>query len=358
MKIDFKTYVPILKWRMGEYQALHRLSDRAKEAIIPLLLIPPIEYDFEEERMKRTVDEHILPFPKKYDDKWGKGKALIDIHESLDLASVEGGRFALEHVFDDLRMRECAAIPVARMSRTKAYTNQVQRIAEVDERGVCLRVGLTELMRPDFNSRLKDICMELGVELSEIDLVLDLGEPENFEPIDVFAKLILGRMRSINGLDDFRSLVVAGMSLKLSEVKKPGGEVPRLEWALYKAMLKVLGETRVPSYGDYTVETPKFSEMDMRLLNPAGKIVYTCDDTWLIPKGGSFRRDNSQMTGHCAEIIKSGHYLDISFSFGDKRINDTGNGTASCGNQTTWKQVAVNHHIEKVVDQLANYPVA
>lgn len=355
MKIDFKTYVPILKWRMGEYQALYRLSNEAKESITPLLLIPPIEYDFEEEKMKKTADEHILPFPKKFDEKWGKGKALIDIHESLELASVTGGKFALEHVFDELRERECAAIPVAGMSRVEAYTNQVQRIVNTDKRGVCLRASFTELMRHDFNTRLTEVCKKLGVGLSDIDIVLDLGEPENFEPLDVFAKLVLGKMRSINGLDDFRSLVVAGMSLKLSEVKKPGGEVPRLEWALYKEIITRLADTRIPSYGDYTVETPKFLEMDMRLINPAGKIVYTCDNTWLIPKGGSFRKDNSQMTGHCAEIMKSGHYSGSKFSFGDKRITDTGNGLESCGNQTTWKQVAVNHHIEKVVDQLANY---
>ena len=46
-------YVPVLKWRQGEYQTLHRLSDSIKDSITPLVNIPPIEWDFEEKRMKK-----------------------------------------------------------------------------------------------------------------------------------------------------------------------------------------------------------------------------------------------------------------------------------------------------------------
>lgn len=353
MKIEHNAYVPILKWRMGEYQALYRLSKGAKSAITPLIVIPPIEWDFEEECLKKTVDEHILPFPGKYDDKWGNKNALIDIHESLQLESMANGRPVLEFIFDELRARETGAIPVTGLLRDQSYAEQVKRIVSLDNRGVCLRVGFTDLMMPDLNERLKGIHGDIEVDPPDIDLLLDFGEPENFEPLDVLAKLIAGRMKSINALNDYRSLVVAGMSLKLSEVKRPGNEVPRSEWALYKELISILGNTRVPSYGDYTVETPKFLDMDMRLLNPAGKIVYTCDDTWLISKGGSFRDNNAQMKEHCETIIKSGHFSGENFSFGDKRISDTASGADGFGNQTTWKQVAVNHHIEKVVDQLS-----
>ena len=44
-------YVPVLKWRQGEYQSLHRLDDTVKDTIFPLINIPPIEYDFEEKRL-------------------------------------------------------------------------------------------------------------------------------------------------------------------------------------------------------------------------------------------------------------------------------------------------------------------
>jgi T4 beta protein len=33
-------YVPAVRWRTGEYQALLRLSDAAKDRIVPLITIP------------------------------------------------------------------------------------------------------------------------------------------------------------------------------------------------------------------------------------------------------------------------------------------------------------------------------
>jgi hypothetical protein len=356
MEIDFRTYVPVLKWRMGEYQALYRLSSKTKESITPLIIVPPIEFDFEKRQPKRTIDQHIPPFPKKFEEKWGEKKALIDLHESLQNQVLSNGTRILEHIFGELRQRGCLAIPVSGLSREKVYTDQVKRVTKENELGVCLRIGFNELVRPDLNTRLKGYIEQLEINPSKVDLVLDLGEPENFNPVDVLANLVLSKMGSIVDLESYRSLIVAGMSLKLSEVKKPGGEVPRLEWAMYKEMLSSIKDIRVPSYGDYTIETPKFFDTDMRLLNPAGKIVYTCDDTWLIPKGGSFREDSSQMKAHCEKILNSAHFSGEKFSFGDKRISNTAKGKDGFGNQTTWKQVAVNHHIEKVVDQLARYP--
>ena len=53
MTIRCDGYVPFLKWRLAEYQSLLRLSDNAKDLITPLLMIPPIEFDFEERLDKK-----------------------------------------------------------------------------------------------------------------------------------------------------------------------------------------------------------------------------------------------------------------------------------------------------------------
>ena len=83
MTFSTNQYVPILKWRMGEYQALVRLEDTIKDNIVPLIIIPPIEYDFEEQQDKKTVEEHISPFANRFQAKWGERHALIDLHQSL-----------------------------------------------------------------------------------------------------------------------------------------------------------------------------------------------------------------------------------------------------------------------------------
>jgi hypothetical protein len=68
MNLRPDTYVPSLRWRCGEYQALFRLKDSAKDRIVPFVVIPEIEFDFEEWRPKkdrpaarRAICEEISP---------------------------------------------------------------------------------------------------------------------------------------------------------------------------------------------------------------------------------------------------------------------------------------------------------
>lgn len=120
-------------------------------------------------------------------------------------------------------------------------------------------------------------------------------------------------------------------------------------------MIGDLGGLRAPTFGDYTIETPDFTNQDMRMIKPAGKIVYTSDDVWFVSKGTAYRDNPAQMAAHCRAIIQSGHYCGDSYSYGDKRISDTMKKIANTGNLSTWKQVGVNHHLTKVAEQLSNF---
>jgi hypothetical protein len=64
-------YVPALRWRQGEYQALFRLATAAKDRIVPYITIPEVEFDFELWQPKKTVQEHVHPFPARFNAKWG-----------------------------------------------------------------------------------------------------------------------------------------------------------------------------------------------------------------------------------------------------------------------------------------------
>jgi hypothetical protein len=82
-------YVPALKWRTGEYQAIFRLSDAAKNRIAPLFMIPPIEFDFETWSPKHTVQEHVSPFAKRYNAKWKTRHAWVDVDSTLQAAKMD-----------------------------------------------------------------------------------------------------------------------------------------------------------------------------------------------------------------------------------------------------------------------------
>jgi hypothetical protein len=49
-------YVPVLRWRQGEFGALSELRQNQKDALTPLIDVPPIAWDFEEDRPSREID--------------------------------------------------------------------------------------------------------------------------------------------------------------------------------------------------------------------------------------------------------------------------------------------------------------
>lgn len=356
MKTRHDQYVPILKWREGQYIALERLKAKIKEQLCPLLVIPPVEFDFEEWRPKKTVEEHIAPFPDRYLKKWGKNKAFIDLHDSLYSEFMSDGRHILHYVFEELNEKDCRPVPVVKISNDAAYWGIIKSIISTQKLGAAFRLNLADLMQPSANSVISKKIDFLKVERTEIDLILDLEQPESFEPYTVFANAIKVALSRISQLQEFRSLIIAGVSIEMPGPRSTV-EVTRHEWMLYQELITIFSSIRTPTFGDYTIESPEFIQEDMRRLNPAGKIIYTTDNSWYISKGTKFRGNEGQMTDHCRNVVNSGFYQGSSYSFGDKRIMDTLNGIENNGNLGTWKKVGVNHHITFIVDQLSKFHV-
>jgi len=357
MSIEITQYVPLLKWRQGEYQALMRLDDQSKDQIVPLIVIPPIEFDFEDECDKKTPEEHLEPFARRFKAKWGNRPALIDVHHSLESATRNSGIRVIVGVFDELRKNDATAVPVIDVNRGNQYLDDVETIQKEDRHGVALRVALSDLMNPAFKTQLSKCLARYSIGKDSIDLIIDLDAPKNFEPYPDFAKAIISLLAPLSNLKNFRSLAIVATSYPESKtIQKPGGEFPRHEWALYKALYGEMSATgRAPAFGDYGMERPEFLRMDMRLVKPAGKVVYTTPTSWLIRKGGSFRDDRAQMHKHCNDIVTSGKFRGETYSAGDKYINDCAAKTVSTSNLSGWKWIGMNHHMTQVVEDLSKY---
>ena len=54
-------YIPCLQWKLGEYQAMSRLPVKTKRLCTPLIEVPAIGYDFEDQKKAKTVDMHLAP---------------------------------------------------------------------------------------------------------------------------------------------------------------------------------------------------------------------------------------------------------------------------------------------------------
>ena len=71
-------YVPLLRWRMGEYQALSKLNDGVRARTVPLVEVLPPDYDFELHKPRKHIDEQLKPFVKQVAKHWSGRPAMVD----------------------------------------------------------------------------------------------------------------------------------------------------------------------------------------------------------------------------------------------------------------------------------------
>ena len=105
-------YIPCLRWKQGEYQALLRLSAGARAGIVPLIEVPEIGFDFETKTEAKSVDEHLQPFAGRVREKWGREECFVDVRNVGATERLATGQDVVTFVFDGLRARGVTAVPV------------------------------------------------------------------------------------------------------------------------------------------------------------------------------------------------------------------------------------------------------
>lgn len=359
MNLSPDAYVPSLRWRLGEYQALTRLTDAAKARVFPFIVVPEIEFDFEKWEPKKSLHEHVEPFAGRYKAKWNTRPAWIDVHPKIQAGIMDDGKLPIEHVFDALRSLGSNAVPVTSLDGTPAINAAVSAAVRQDGRGVGLRLRIAHLMKPGCKAGIDALLSSIGVPHAETDLIVDLGAP-NYQPYTDFADGLIAAVGMLGDLRVYRSFVIFGSAYPESvTLDKPGGDLPRHDWLFYQALIRKLPNgARIPNYGDYTIVNPEFTPRDMRKIKSGGKVVYTEPGHWHVRKGGSFRDNPAQMHDHCAYILSSGKFRGATFSEGDDFIEKCAKKLVQPSNQPRWKQVAISHHIMHALEDVAKFGAA
>jgi hypothetical protein len=349
---NHRHYVPILKWKMGEYQALQRLSETVKDGLTPLLEIPPIGFDFESGTEKKTPDEHLAGFGKRLKSKWQARRCFVDLKYLPQDTRLEGSIHYVEATMASARAEGCSAVPVVCFSNDAAFLSAVARVVRQDRRGICFRLVLADFNRRNLAADMEALLRPLVEGWSEVDLVVDTGTTV------LPTTIMLQTMGLVPVMNRWRTLTIAATSYPetIAQIRSPFEIVQRQEWIAYKAFLgQIGGETRVPTFGDYAVAHPDLVELDMRIIKPFAKLRYTIDDAWYIARGTSVRTDGfEQYQNMCQRLIRQPFFSGRNYSAADAYIEDCANGVAKTGNLSTWVWVSTNRHLTKVVDDLAN----
>lgn len=356
---DLRHYVPILRWKEAERAALAQLDSDVADRITPLIEI--VQENFT--RTNRAGRPVLLPAEKAMYEvagqlyqAWGERPFFIDFVNVPVFGPLQGPDLL------DLLSRYAAPlglrmIPVTGLNRISEWQSSVARLLKSGTEGVCLRLTLTDAQSPTLGQDLASVVSRLGVRPDAIDLIADLEAINS--SVTGYGEL----SNLTTGLPTWRNFVVSagGFPKDLSGYRKnEQHSIPRLEWALWTTHVGKPSRTwRMPSFGDYTIQCPRYTQRRRGRMRYSASIRYTVQDRWIIMRGENVFRKGGPGFGQYPDLalMLSGlpDYCGEGYSRGDRYIKEISLQNKDTGAATDWLQAGINHHMTYVVRQLATF---
>jgi hypothetical protein len=297
---DDRHYVPILKGKQGELDALQKTSKKLIGSFTPLLEIPPIPPTYlegqDEPIPAKTIDEHVAHVGEKFATALANYKSVfIDGYYIETEDELNDGSSPIDKVFTYLREQKVPFIPTVGLDRVEDYAESVKLAVQSDGRGCCIRLvesdleGVVEL-QPQIESLLKF----LKLKTKDVDLLVDFG------PRVPSKAAIPLQIDTLPLVKEWRTLTVASSSfpVDLSGVARNSiEELEREEWVTWMFLRnKRRAAQRMPTYGDYTINHPVLSEIDPRIMSMSPNIRYCDNSSYVIAKGQAIPRKKKKPT--------------------------------------------------------------
>ncbi|OHD67721.1 MAG: hypothetical protein A2W19_16520 [Spirochaetes bacterium RBG_16_49_21] len=364
-------YVPVLKWKRGEQIGLANCIEETKKSLTPLIEIPPIPWDYNNECQSCLVDEHISDIASTILKSFGPEKPFFIDVSLVDPEFLKSGDHIISIIFTDALKNKLTMIPVVSLHEKIEFYDSIKNILNKKNNGICLRVCLDDFDDENiFKKITEDLFKELSIKLENVDLVVDFGYLSEPVPMITIASIINNFVYDIEKWRTF-TLVSSSFPFDMSEIERDSIEtLTRIEWQMWESLLlrfKAGKIKRMPTYGDYVIANPEMTEIDPRTMNISGNIRYTIMDDYLIIKGAAVRdvkrggvilkrgRGYTQMKSLCQALVKRSEFMGATFSWGDRYIEDCANGKVSNGNAETWRRVGTNHHLTLVSGKLSTH---
>lgn len=354
---DHTHYVPILKGRLGEYTALGWIPDERKQGLTPMIDVPPVDWDFDEDRPSKTPLEHVQRIGRRIAEGWGSAERIfIDFLMMEESASDEAA--PVRAVFRDATERGVRAVPVTGLARLAPYQRAVRDIAAETDCGACLR--LTEFDDLDEAERsIGGLLDDLGLDPARVDLVLDMRSVSE-DQRRTFAMVARLTLANVPFATFWRSVTLASGAFPrdLSGMSAAStATMPRSDWALWRSVVERAASIyRPPAFGDYGIASPDLGDLDVppRYLKTSANLRYAQAEEWLVYKGRNIRQyGNEQFVDMCNAVTAQASFR-RSHCEGDEMIAACAAGAAGPGNSMIRRRIGTAHHIVQTLDQLAS----
>jgi hypothetical protein len=256
---------------------------------------------------------------------------------------------------NEARHWQLQVIPVTGLDRDRHYQSAVASIYSDDRYGICTRLYRDELRRPSFKDDLLNLLSGLGIGPGQADLIIDLQLVDDSSPAPAFGYIC----DQIPYLPLWRTFTIVSGTFPpdLHELEKNRQhEIPRTDWQTwYSELVSLPPLPRLPTYGDYTIQHPHFSE-PVKNANVSASIRYTSDNHWVIMRGEGLRNEGGpgykQYQANAQLLCERPEFCGAGFSEGDRYIEELSMGIGGMGNPEMLLWAGINHHITFVVNQI------
>ena len=347
------TYVPFLKAKSNEINAIGELAQEVREAICPFFDYPRkprldgLKLKVGVEKMVRSLEKHVGLDDEFYFDNY-------DIEDTLKVGTKHNYQFMLEC------LTAFPVIPVVSVDRSSGH---IASVAELKAAGKIQSDIIAFRVTPEnfeeYSVIEDDIENELGSTFAAfhaVDLIFDCRVCTNIDPGSAAAQ-VRRFSKSFCASYNVRRVVITGSSIPASvrEVLSVQTErmIPRHELSIYQAV-KAIHDHAGLMFGDYTTVSPLYSDVDLApeiLQNVmTAKLTYTLNDSHFFIRGGGLKtKGRGQYFGMAQKLCSKTFFRGAAFSSGDEYFDQKSRGLGgNCGPNTVIKP-SVNAHISYMV---------
>ncbi|WP_162305855.1 beta family protein [Oleisolibacter albus] len=355
---DENHYVPLLKCKRGELNAVAGLSGTAKQRLTPLFdLLYDDDFDPDPSGLDAAFNARASQYVPQLVRSWGTSTPVFIDAGLIDPgARVGSATHIVTAVFADARASGLLAVPVTSFDRDPAYQAAVRQAVSLDQRGACLRLDLADLDRSDLAADMARLMAAIGVGVAELDVIIDLGPVDSIANPGLLARLIVSGLRTLPHAVSLRTVTLAGGAFPQALGAYSVGihTIARTDWLVYNAV-RAASVPRLPTYGDYATRHPVLGDIDPAVVNASASVRYTREGYWLVLRGQGVKTRGgggfSQYLTHAINLKSHPDYCGPGFSAGDQEIYDIATQATTPGSHETWVRITVNHHLTFVTTQ-------
>jgi hypothetical protein len=350
-------YQPILKAKPAEFSAWEHSSPSVRAASDPLFeLSPGIAKD--PSKADVTLRNYLSTFVVSATRSFAASEVVTVDASTLAQSTpwAQDQPRIIPWLSAELARESVTMRPVVRLADPAIVLADAAAAAVLHGRGVTVRLGndANDPDLPAFAAGLQALLSALMISADQLHILLDFRYVASAKDVS----------RATPVLDAWLKWLALA-PVPFGSVYVGSGAFPATISGLKVATSNLIRRwdadfypsSRIPAgldvgYADYAVNHPITGEPIPRAPLPSMRYLFT--DDWLVWRESKSAIGNEAFFTVCQAIVAHPAWAGTHFSWGDEQIERSSRRQGGAGTATQWRAYGTSHHVEAVVDRLAN----